>query len=157
MAVKSASHGPSGIVWLVLPFAVEVGVTMKTLFRLVFCGLLLAGWGLAGLALHIVRTPTAIGLIPKSRLGIVDTYVDTREWKMADVAQHPLVVQRVLDSGQAELLSHITGEKGHDLEGRLADAIKHPRRYVTTTRSSSDDGDMVSTAEATLKHWWEQL
>jgi hypothetical protein len=129
---------------------------MKTMFRLVFCGLLLAGWGLAGLSLHIVRTPTAIGLIPKSRLGIIDTYVDTRKWKMSDVAEHPLVVQRVLDSGQAELLGHITGEKGRDLEGRLADALKHPHRYETTTRSSGADGDMVATTEATLKHWWDQ-
>jgi hypothetical protein len=129
---------------------------MKSLFRLVFCALLLAGWGLAGLSLHVIRTPTAIGLIPKSRLGVVDTYVDTRHWKMSDVADHPLVVKRVLESGQAELLGHITGEKGKDLEGRLADALKHPERYDPTTQSSKDGGDMVSIAEASIRQWWNQ-
>jgi hypothetical protein len=131
---------------------------MKTLFRLVFCGLLLAGWGLAALSLHVVRTPTAIGLVPKSRLGIVDTYVDTRHWKMADVADHPLLVRRLLDSGQADLLRHVTGEQGKDLEGRLADALKHPQRYDPTTQSAKQDGggDMLATAEATIKHLWDE-
>jgi hypothetical protein len=131
---------------------------MKTLFRTVFCALLLAGWGLAGLSLHVIRTPTAIGLIPKSRLGVVDTYVDTRHWKMADVADHPLVVKRVLESGQSDLLQHVTGEQGKDLEGRLADALKHPHRYDSTTQASntSKDSDVVSTAEASIKQWWDQ-
>jgi len=131
---------------------------MKTMFRLVFCGLLLAGWGLAGLSLHVVRTPTAIGLIPKSRLGVVDTYVDTRHWKMADVADHPLVVKRVLDSGQADLLQHVTGEQGKDLEGRLADALKHPQHYATTMQASKNDADsnLFSTAQASIEHWWDQ-
>jgi hypothetical protein len=130
---------------------------MKTLFRLVVGALLLTGWGLAGLSLHIVRTPTAIGLIPKSRLGVVDTYVDTRHWKMSDVADHPLVVKRVLESGHADLLDHVTGEKGKDLEGRLADALKHPQRYNTTQASKKDDdGDVVSVAEASIKHFWDQ-
>ena len=131
---------------------------MKTLFRLVFCALLLAGWGLAGLSLHVIRTPTAIGLIPKSRLGVIDTYVDTRHWKMSDVADHPLVVKRVLESGQADLLAHVTGEEGKDLEGRLADALKHPQRYDSTTQSSkdADESGLVSTAEASIKHWWDQ-
>jgi hypothetical protein len=131
---------------------------MKALFRLVVCALLLTGWGLAALSLHVVRTPTAIGLIPKSRLGVIDTYVDTRHWTMADVADHPLVVRRVLDSGQADLLHHVTGETGKDLEGRLADALKRPQRYAATTRSSKDgsDDDMMSMAEASFKHWWDQ-
>ncbi len=133
---------------------------MKTLFRLVFCILLLTGWGLAGLSLHIVRTPSAIALIPKSRLGVIDTWVDTRHWKMSDVADHPLVVRRILDSGQADLLDHVTGETGKDLEGRLADALKHPQRYAdATTRASSrnDDSDLVTTAEASVKRWLEDL
>jgi hypothetical protein len=135
-----------------------MGDAMKSLFRLAFCVLLFAGWGLAGLSLHVVRTPTAIGLIPKSRLGVVDTYVDTRHWKMSDVADHPLVVRRVLESGQADLLHHITGEQGKDLEGRLADALKHPQRYATTTQASKDQGEsnILSTAEASIEHWWDQ-
>ncbi len=130
---------------------------IKLLFRSVFGLLLLTGWCLAGLALHVVRTPSAIGLIPKSRLGLTDTYVDTRHWTMADVADHPLVVKRILDSGQSDLLEHVTGEKGHDLEGRLADALSRPHRYDTTRSSSKDEGDLMTTAEATLKRLWAQL
>ncbi len=134
---------------------------MKTMFRMVFCLLLLTGWGLAALSLHVVRTPTAIGLIPKNRLGIIDTYVDTRHWTMADAAEHPLVVQRVVDTGQSDLLRHITGEDGDDLKGRLIDSVKHPQKYETTTRASSRNnrhGDLTSTATAAtnaVKEWWD--
>ncbi|HEY1629467.1 MAG TPA: hypothetical protein VGF52_06390, partial [Tepidisphaeraceae bacterium] len=64
---------------------------MKTIFRMIFCSLLLAGWGLAALSLHVVRTADQIPitLVPKDQLGITDTYVDTRNWTMDDVAQHP--------------------------------------------------------------------
>jgi hypothetical protein len=63
-----------------------------------------------------------------------------------------------LDSGQSDLLHHVTGETGKDLEGRLADALKRPQRYAATTRSSKDgsDDDMMSMAEASIKHWWEE-
>jgi hypothetical protein len=54
----------------------------------------------------------------------------------------------------------VTGETGKDLEGRLADALKHPQRYAdATTRASSrnDDSDLVTTAEASVKRWLEDL
>ena len=131
---------------------------MKTLFRLVFCVLLLTGWGLAALSLHVVRTPTAIGLVPKNRLGVIDTYVDTRHWTLSDAAEHPLVVQRILQTNQADLLRHITGNDGDELTDRLADTVKHPQRYDATTRASSKNAqssDLTRSATAAVKEWWD--
>jgi hypothetical protein len=127
---------------------------MKTLFRLVFLGFMLSGWGLAALSLHVIRTPTEIGLIPKDRLGIVDTYVDTRTWKIADAASHPLVVSRVLATGQVALLHHIgNGEDDSALQKQLADVVKHSRNHGTTTATALGALDFEQTSSAVQK-WW---
>ena len=125
---------------------------MKTLFRLVFLGLLLGGWGLAALSLHVIRTPTEIGLIPKDRLGITDTYVDTRDWKFSDAAAHPLVVSRVLATNQLDLLRHLGDGNDSDLQHELSDAVKHGRSHVTTTTVS--DAIDVRKASNAVKGWW---
>lgn len=82
---------------------------MKTLFRLVVVVLLLLGWSLALSAVHVVRGPEALTIIPKHRLGIGDTYVDTRSWTLEDVSKHPSVVGRLIELDKAEVLSHIGG------------------------------------------------
>src|SRR5436853_47373 len=52
---------------------------MKTLFRFIVLVLLVAGWGLAALSLHVVRAAgDRIVLIPKQKLGVTDTYGDAR-------------------------------------------------------------------------------
>jgi hypothetical protein len=45
----------------------------KFIFRTIYFSLVLGGWSLAALSLHVVRTPDKIGLIPKQRLGFTDT------------------------------------------------------------------------------------
>ena len=52
---------------------------MKSIIRLFVCLLLIVGWGLAALSLHVIRTPgeIPISLVTKDRFGITDTYVDT--------------------------------------------------------------------------------
>ncbi|MBV8782503.1 MAG: hypothetical protein JO353_13990 [Phycisphaerae bacterium] len=117
-----------------------------------FLALLFTGWGLAALSLHVVRTPSAVALIPKFRLGITDTYVDTRHWTLTDVSDHPAVVKRVLETGQSDLLRHITGEDGNALERQLADAIKHNHPRTTTTETSSAID--VDRTTAAVKQWW---
>ena len=88
---------------------------MKTIIRLIVCLLLIVGWGLAALSLHVVRTPDAIPitLIPKERFGVTDTYVDTRNWTVNDAAQHPAVVQKLISIGKADLLKHVVGLDTH--------------------------------------------
>ena len=88
---------------------------MKTVFRLIVCLLLIVGWGLAALSLHVVRTPDSIPitLVPKERFGVTDTYVDTRNWTVNDAAQHPAVVQKLISIGKADLLKHVVGIDTH--------------------------------------------
>ncbi|HEV8606609.1 MAG TPA: hypothetical protein VGQ99_14640 [Tepidisphaeraceae bacterium] len=102
---------------------------MKKLFKLLLVAILLGGWALAASALYLVRAPGRLAgiprtewagklvLIPKDCMGWRDTYVDTSRWTPTDLANHPVVVQRIKESGRKDLISHIT-EQG------LADAGK---------------------------------
>jgi hypothetical protein len=96
----------------------------KSLFRLVQLSLLLSGWGLAALSLHVVRTPDKIGLIPKERLGITDTYVDARTWTLSDLSSHSALIQRVLEADKADLFRYLADPAKGDVAGQLSGAIQ---------------------------------
>ncbi len=88
---------------------------MKSIFRIVGLALMLSGWIVAALCLHIVRTPNPndsqksdLVVVPKARLGVMDTYVDARTWTMADVPSHSTLVQRIIDAGLSEQLKYLT-------------------------------------------------
>jgi hypothetical protein len=102
---------------------------MKTVFKLLLLAILLAGWGLASSSLYLVRGPGKLAGIPKTEwagrwalitkdcLGFRDTYVDTSKWTVDDLARHPVVAQRIRESGKKYLISHIT-------ETGLVEAVK---------------------------------
>src|SRR5688500_14977088 len=106
-------------------FAREARRVMKTLFRFFVLVLLIGGWGLAALSVHVVRTPGEIPVtvVTKDRLGIRDIYVDTTKWTMDDVPKHPAVVERLIESGKAETLKHVVDPDGGDVAAQLADAL----------------------------------
>lgn len=84
--------------------------TLKSLIVLI----LLAGWALAGSALHVVRWPGAevwIGIVPKDRLGVKDTYVDVRNWTAQDIYDHPDLVKRLIHAGKSGWLTHIVSDE----------------------------------------------
>jgi hypothetical protein len=111
---------------------------MKTLFRSVFLVLFLAGWGLAALSLHVVRAQgDKIVLIPKDRLGIQDTYVDARSWTAQDVADHPALVKRILQSGKANVFTYVSGDPNGDITAVLEEAL---RNGPTTHESGKPKG-----------------
>ena len=94
--------------------------TLRLAIRLIVTAVLLAGWGLAAAALHVLVMPGwHIGVVPKSRLTLTDTYVDTRNWTAADVAQHPELVKRLLEAGKADWLSSVAGTPGETLDAEL--------------------------------------
>jgi hypothetical protein len=96
---------------------------MKTLFRSVFLVLFLAGWGLAALSLHVVRAQgDKIVLIPKDRLSLQDTYVDATQWTAQDVANHPSLVKRILQSGKANVFSYVSTD--NDITRVMEEALK---------------------------------
>ena len=98
---------------------------MKAMFRLIVTLLLFAGWGLAASALHVVWTGEKPIVIPKDRLGVKDTYVNTKAWTANDVASHPIIVKRLIATGKAtDALSgafKATGEQ--DLIAQIEDAL----------------------------------
>jgi hypothetical protein len=114
---------------------------MKNLFRLVVFVLLVGGWALAASALHVVRTSGTASrefiVVPKNRIAIEDTYVDTRNWTLDDVPSHKGVVVRMIDTQKHMAIAHVTGEtEPAEVQQRLADALlrpPQPKAQATTT------------------------
>jgi len=101
---------------------------MKSIVRTLTVLLLIGGWGLSALALHVIRTngsPRQFIVVPKNRLGLADTYVDTRAWTIDDAARHPAVVKRLIDTDKYQVLAHTTGEDDpYRVLEHLTDAIQ---------------------------------
>lgn len=98
---------------------------MKTVFRLILLLLLVVGWGLAALSLHVVRTgKERVVLIPKQRLSITDTYVDARKWTIDEVIAHPKLLERIIQSGQAEQFSYVVGDPEGNVIQQLEEALR---------------------------------
>lgn len=109
----------------------------KGIFRLIFTVLLLAGWGLAALAVHVVRTPDNVPtIVPKEKLDFRDTYVDTTKWTLDDVANHPAVVEKLIHAGKSDVLKHVVADTKGDITSQLTDALKVGPTHPTTTASS---------------------
>ena len=114
---------------------------MKTLFRLIVIVLLVAGWGLAALSLHVVRAAgDRIVLIPKQRLNVTDTYVDARTWTIASVGEHGQLVERIIQSGKADSFAYVVEDPKGDVERQLQDALKsaphdedHPTKQIANS------------------------
>src|SRR5690606_24767307 len=82
----------------------------------------LGGWALAAASLYVVRTPERITVLPRDRvefLAIHKVFVDTRQWELADVADHPAVVRRLLDRDKTTLLRHLAPEASEQELARL--------------------------------------
>jgi hypothetical protein len=102
---------------------------VKALARFLTVLLLLGNLAmLAALSLHVVRAPGQFAVLPKSQLTLLETYVDTREWSAADLHDHVAVVARLVQSGHAAMLSHVTGASAAatqtPTEQKVTDAAK---------------------------------
>jgi hypothetical protein len=112
---------------------------MKKILRLLVVVLLLGGWSLAALALHVIVAPGSPGrviFVPKNQLGIKETYVDTRHWTLGDVAQHPQIAQRLIQTGKTDALAHVANP-GEDLVATLNDAIEKGTTVPPTTKPAN--------------------
>ena len=116
---------------------------MKKLFRLVIFVLLVGGWGLAATSLHVVRTPATASrefiIVPKNRIGIQDTYVDTRAWTLDDASNHAGIVRRMIETEKYMALAHVTGEtEPAEVQQKLADAaVRGPQPKVEATTTTT--------------------
>jgi hypothetical protein len=113
---------------------------MKTLVRTLTVLLLVGGWGLSAMALHVIRTngsPRQFIVVPKNRLSFADTYVDTRTWTIDDAARHPGVVKRLIETDKYQVLAHTTGQDDpYRVLEQLTDAIQRGPSTTTTTNES---------------------
>jgi hypothetical protein len=89
---------------------------VKKLIKFVFVvSFVFGGWALAAASLHVVRAPGEMGcakvripvnvqLVPKTTLTFKETFVDTRKWTAADVAAHPVFVDRLHQANKLDLV-----------------------------------------------------
>lgn len=100
---------------------------MKTMFRLILLVIVLGGWALSALSLHVVRLHDSlyvIGIVPKNRLHWDDTYLDIRTWTAAEVHQHPDFVRRTIAAGKTDWLKHTVPDQAGDLEAQLLQILE---------------------------------
>src|SRR5947207_9775245 len=98
---------------------------MKKILRVLTVVLLVGGWSLAALALHVVvapGSPARVIVVPKNQLGIRQTYVDTRNWTLGDVSNHPELTRRLLETGKVGALAQAV-KPGDDVNAVLHEAI----------------------------------
>lgn len=95
---------------------------MKAMFRLIVLVIVLGGWALAALSLHVVRLPDSqywVGIVPKNRLHYTDTYLDVRNWTPAEIDQHPDFIRRVIATQKTHWLTHAVPDPKADVEVQL--------------------------------------
>lgn len=100
----------------------------------------LAGWALAALSLHVVRTPDKIGIVPKDELNIKDTYVDTRTWTTETAFAHPMLTKRIFASGKDHLFVHLGSPVDiAKLKADIENAVIVPEGEVPTVPAKHDE------------------
>ncbi|HVT89002.1 MAG TPA: hypothetical protein VHD56_09140 [Tepidisphaeraceae bacterium] len=115
---------------------------IKSILRLVYLILLVGGWSLAALSLHVIRTPDEfpITLVTKEHFSLRDTYVDTRTWTLDDAAQHPDMVNKLIALGKADVLKHLADAKSGDVKGQLISALQHgPKKDAGATQPAASN------------------
>jgi hypothetical protein len=111
---------------------------MKSILRFICLVLMVSGWVVAALCLHVIRTPdpqnpkqSKLVVIPKQRLGIQDTYVDARNWTMVDVPDHGPLVLEMIGAQKADELKFLADPTSkQSVEIQLVDVL-------TTAQKSS--------------------
>jgi hypothetical protein len=110
---------------------------MKKLIRLIVLVLFLGGWAVAAMAVHVVRDGSRIVVVPKQHLDYHEIYVDTSKWTVDDVAKHPAVVTRLIQTGKADVLQHVLPQTPVDqLPKELQTVIDRGVATQPTTRAS---------------------
>jgi hypothetical protein len=132
---------------------------VKTIFRGFVLLVVLCGWSLAALSLHLVRSTGSFALVTKSELGVWDTYVDVRQWTLSDVTRHPAVAHRLVESGNAELLASVAPRaSGIDLEHKINDAIaRAPQAQRPSIDVSREAVAAADAAKRAASAAWNEL
>ena len=113
---------------------------LKNSFRLLVTVLLLGGWLLAASALHVVWTGNKAIIIPKNRIGVRETYVNTAAWSADDVTNHAALVKRLVDTGHTDAVAAAFKDvPAAELPAKINEAVSK----TPTTKPSDVIGDKV--------------
>ncbi|CAN5377747.1 hypothetical protein BH10PLA1_BH10PLA1_21520 [soil metagenome] len=115
---------------------------MMGFIKFVTAMVLLAGWGLAALSLHVVRTANGVQLIPKNNLAINDTYVDVRHWTSDDEDKHAAFYARLKQLDRTDVLKQVAE----------ADEPDAPRESRAQANNLSDAWYRTNTASYRSSH-----
>jgi hypothetical protein len=125
---------------------------VKSIVRFLCVMMILGGWSLAALALHVVRMPdpsnpqqSKLLVIPKNTLDLSDTYVDARNWTMSDVRDHEMLILRVLQTKKTAEFNFLADPKSKDdIATQLTEVLSDPKaateRPATTARATFGPG-----------------
>lgn len=86
--------------------------------------LVLVGWTLAAMCLHVVQTPTGIRLITKNQLGFADTFVDARQWSGQDEERHPALYERLLQLDKTDILERREDDQPLFASGAQSESVR---------------------------------
>lgn len=118
---------------------------MKSIIRFITLVLMISGWVVAALCLHVVRTPdpqdphlSKLVVIPKQQLGIKETYVDARNWTMADVPDHGSLVLELIRADKLNELKFLGDPASkQSIEIQLVDALTTAQRNAPAASSTT--------------------
>ena len=129
---------------------------MKRLFKLIVVTTMLAGWPLALSAIHVVRTPgqlPAVGsMLPdwgtvhvftKESFSLRQTFADTRQWTLEDVAKRPMLVNRMIALGLNNEIA--PAGSADDIAAALRGEIRTPPAPTPTTPANAAPPQTTST------------
>ena len=106
------------------------------MLKLFFVVLMLAGWGLAAISLHVVRTPAGLTILPKDSLGLTDTYADTRDWKPGDLPEHKALIKRLLSTDRMDAIRHVVEQdRDASVKQQLIDASDKPSKSNSKSKA----------------------
>ena len=89
---------------------------MRGIFRLFVAALLIGGWSMAAMSVHVVQTQSGFRVVTKNELGIADTFVDARRWSRADEEAHTTLYARLRQLDKTDILQ----DRGENVEPLIA-------------------------------------
>ena len=121
---------------------------MKKLIKLVLVvAFVFGGWALAAASLHVVRAPgsmclgmipTKLQIIPKNTLTFKETWIDTTRWNAADVAAHPVFVDRLQQTNKMDLIKEAMEKPAaSEAQASAAPTAPAPPTATVTEKASS--------------------
>jgi hypothetical protein len=79
--------------------------------RLLVAALLISGWSMAALSLHVVQTAGGFRVVTKNELGLDDTFVDARNWSRSDEDTHHTLYQRLRQLDKTSILDRDSSDQ----------------------------------------------